>query len=360
MRRLQGLWAAGLAVGLGAVCAVAVARDLAGAEALFREGKALLDRGQVDAACEKLAASQQLDPSSGTLLNLARCHERQGKTATAWAEFLAAARMAETQGKPDRVVEAKKRAAALEPTLSYVVVTVAKPVAGLTIERNGSALDPRTLGSRIPVDPGPHEIVASAPGFQTAKLEITIGKGPEVRNLAIPELHEAPKPAPAIVAPSAPPVVAPSAPPVVAPSASSPAVEKARAAPAATSSAAAAPDRRAPPTANHTAAYVLGGIGGAALVVGGTFGVLAMSAYSNAKDECPTKTGCSGAAMTDHDSAVTRARIADIGIGVGVAGLAAATVLYFTAGRREGGTARATVAPYSARTEAGLSLTGAF
>ena len=52
---------------------VAVMRDeLPQAEALFREGRKLLDEGQLDAACSKLAESQRLDASPGTLGSLAQ------------------------------------------------------------------------------------------------------------------------------------------------------------------------------------------------------------------------------------------------------------------------------------------------
>src|SRR5580704_7378268 len=57
------------------------------AEALFDDGKALLEQGQTAEACAKFTSSQQLDPQIGTLLFLATCHETDGKTATAWAEF---------------------------------------------------------------------------------------------------------------------------------------------------------------------------------------------------------------------------------------------------------------------------------
>src|SRR5688572_15232873 len=92
------------------------------AEALFKEGRALLDQKKYDEACPKLAESQKLDPGAGTLLALALCHEGQGKTATAKRELEEAAALGKKNGRDDLAKAALKRAAAMEPTLSKLVI----------------------------------------------------------------------------------------------------------------------------------------------------------------------------------------------------------------------------------------------
>src|SRR5688572_1623106 len=63
------------------------ANDKAAAEVLFEQGRALLLEGKVDQACPKLSESLRLDRGIGTMLFLAECWQRMGKTASAWAQF---------------------------------------------------------------------------------------------------------------------------------------------------------------------------------------------------------------------------------------------------------------------------------
>jgi hypothetical protein len=59
--------------------------DDAAAEALFLDGRRLMDLGKIDEACAKFDASEKPSPALGTLMNLADCEEKRGRIATAWA-----------------------------------------------------------------------------------------------------------------------------------------------------------------------------------------------------------------------------------------------------------------------------------
>jgi hypothetical protein len=72
--------------------------------------------------------------------------------------------------------------------------------------------------------------------------------------------------------------------------------------------------------------WLIGGIGVAAAATGGVFGVLAMRSNDDANKQCPTRVGCSKAALTAAESRDSRAMVANIGIGVGLAGIATAVV----------------------------------
>ena len=54
---------------------------------LYDDAEKEMGRSNYAVACLKYGESQRLDPQLGTLLHLADCWERAGKTASAWATF---------------------------------------------------------------------------------------------------------------------------------------------------------------------------------------------------------------------------------------------------------------------------------
>ena len=165
------------------------ASDKAAAEALFREGRRLFDSGSYPAACAKLAESERLDPAPGTLLNLAGCYEKNGQTASAWATFKEAVSASHQRGRADWEELARTRAAALEPGLSRLTISVASSsLDGLQVHRDGAAVGQAEWGTPIPVDPGPHVIDATAPGRTAFHQSVDIGVGGTNVTVSIPEL----------------------------------------------------------------------------------------------------------------------------------------------------------------------------
>jgi hypothetical protein len=273
--------------------------DPAAAEALFREGRRLLDEGKTDEACLKLAESQAQDPSSGTLLNLGLCHEMQHKLATAWSNYVSAAELAQDQGRAGRAAVAEKKAAELEPRLPHLTVTATAPVAGLQIERGAERLGPGLLGSAVPLDPGSYVVTASAPGHRAWTTTIVVAEA-ESKTVQVPELEPEVTPAAEALEPRpVPPTIA--AVPPAAPSAS----------------VVASPSR----SGSGAFGWIIGGTGVAALAVGAGFGVASLASYHDASSLCPSHTECTQAALSAHDSAETKAWISNVALGIGVVGV---------------------------------------
>ncbi len=196
-RRLTRTFVFGAVLACSGVAHAADTNDPALAEALFEEGKALLEKGDDAAACPKFAESYRLDPATGAVFALALCHERQGKLATAWVEYIEAAARANADHNPEREASARERAGALEPRLSHLLVRVDSATAalpGLSVLYDGVALRPAAFGTWLPVDAGKHLVRAEAAGYHASETTIEIGATPERATLTIPELEPLPSP----------------------------------------------------------------------------------------------------------------------------------------------------------------------
>ena len=260
--------------------ALAQSSNAAIAETAFTRGKELMAQGKAAEACPKFEESHRLDPSVGALLNLGRCYEQLERTASAWVRYKEAATLARSLGQAERETVARDLAKTLEPKLSRVRIEATKRVEGMRITRNGEEVGLALLGDPLPVDAGKLKIEVVAPGYARWTTEIEIGKEADLKTVLIPELK-------------------------VDPAAGSP-----------------------PSSGLRTAAFVVGGVGVAALGAGAVFGGLAVQSKGEADPLCPNKV-CKPEGFTHIEDAKSKALISSVALGVGAGALAAGVVLFF-------------------------------
>src|SRR4051794_15931833 len=157
------------------------------AQSLFEDGRRLMTAGDFASACPKLKESQALDPSGGTLLNLAVCHEKQGQLATAWSDFKEALSVARRDNRADRFEVAREHLATLEPQVPSLTIQVAGAKPEQQVLLDGAAVRPAAWGSPIAVDPGPHRLESTAAGHVawSGPVEMAVA---ERKVMVIPEL----------------------------------------------------------------------------------------------------------------------------------------------------------------------------
>jgi hypothetical protein len=169
--------------------------DAAAAEALWQEGKALLEEGRFSEACIKLSESYRLDPGTGALLALAHCHEQEGKLASAWAEYQEAAGRSKKEGNAERERVSRERAKLLEPRLSRLSIEVdpaTLALSGLKVERSGASVGRGSYGVAIPVDGGDYRVVATADGRKPWETVVVVRPEADQVTVRVPELEVAP------------------------------------------------------------------------------------------------------------------------------------------------------------------------
>jgi hypothetical protein len=163
------------------------AADPTAAESLFQEARALMAEQRYAEACPKLAESYKLDPGAGTLFNLARCREVDGKLASAWNAYQEVAAMTRATGQAEREAVARARAEALRPRLSFLTV---RTTANVHVTQDGVAIASADLGRAIPVDAGVHVLHTDAPGKHPWEQRVTIAGEAQRVAVDVPVLED--------------------------------------------------------------------------------------------------------------------------------------------------------------------------
>lgn len=307
--------------------AQATGQDVATAQALFDEGKRLMAANNHAEACPKLVESQRLDPGGGTLFAIALCHEAEGKTATAWADYTVALAEARKDGRKDREQAAADRVKGLEPRLTRLRIVITQKTPGLELMRDGGLVGEAQWGLALPIDPGEHAFTARAPGKVEWKDTFDVrGEGRTV-DVTIPALNDAPKPpaAPALAPVTVPPPPTSERPP-------------------------------AEPSMQKTWAIVAGTAGLVSIGVGLGFGFAATSKWSDAEAACPNNRCTNPADTTLGDDAGAAADVSTVLVGLGAGAVLAGVILWLTAPRDSSRGVR--IAPTVAKDTVGVSLGG--
>jgi len=283
---------------------------------LFREGRQLLNKGRFTAACDKFRASLELRRSPGTLLNVGNCLEGEGRWVAAlevFDEVLVLAR-AEPDARKAAVwtAAAEQEKASLEPRIPRLTI---RPPADAAVRVTLDGLPLEAFGQPLRLDPGRHELRASASGKQPFEQRLELAEG-QAQSVEIPALAAAPSAPVAAALPLAPPSRAASS--AESQRAESPLSEPSSAEPSSIG---------ADPGSPRLWPWVLVGVGGVVFAGGAVTGLVAAKMHSDLEDDCRDM-GCDD--LSSAQRGETTALVADVSMLTGLVAAGVGTIWLLT------------------------------
>jgi hypothetical protein len=275
--------------------------DVAKADTLFREAQGLIQKGQFPEACAKFTESQKLDPANGTLLNMAFCHDKEGKYATEFRELQELLGNISGSKNPDdkeRTRVAKERLKVLDAKISRVTFDVSEVPRDAAITLDGEKLTDPSLPQLV--DPGSHAVEATLPPKKPSKKSFDVSApGPMTVKLD-PLQDDVPPPPP-------PPVEKPAPPPP--------------------------PQEGGFWSGRRVLGAVVGGVGVAGVGLGIGFGLYTFNQKALRDANCQG-TVCNNVGIFYHQQAQQAATVSTIGFVGGTVLLGVGAVLFITAPRK--------------------------
>jgi hypothetical protein len=296
----------------------------ADAKVEFTAGQKLFDAGRQAEALPHFRKAFAASNSPNARLMIARCLVALGKTAEAYEEMATTTREATARAESDAKYARTRDAAAaemalLERRIGKLVVALAEPGAGAAVTLDGAPLGAERLGVPVAVQPGKMTIEATHAGDKPVRREVTIGAG-ETKTVAI-------------------------------------AFTSAGAAPTAATSDTAPGEVKTQGGGVRIAGFVIAGLGVAGMGAFAGAGLAAKSKFSAVESECGSAR-CTDPKYGDViDSGKALQTIANIGLGVGIAGIVGGALMIAVGGPSK--------APLPAQVEvgpngAGLRFAGTF
>ncbi len=280
----------------------ALGTDAKGATAHFEKGVTHYKAQKFADALVEFRASYAAVPSPNSHLYVARCLASSGDLAAAFTEFDAVIAEAETRALGEAKYAPTRDTARLErdelgERIALVTFAIHDDDPTSTLEVAGRVLPRDRWTLPTPFKPGPVEVVVRGPAGKVFTQRITFGPG-EKRLVSLD---------PNAVAPVGP--ATPQDAPAAAPLAVSPARSWMR-----------------------PAAYVAGGVGAVGFVMFAVGGAMANGTYATLQAECVGP--CPEARASDVSAGKTQQAVANVGLAIGVVGVAAGVTLFLLAPRK--------------------------
>jgi hypothetical protein len=297
---------------------------LSKARALFQQALALETAGDWSGASNlfQQVAAVRLTPQ--VRFHLALCEEHLGNLAAALGDYQIAAEEARKVPVPEVVEQATARVEVLKARIPKLVIRRGQGAESASITLDGVNLGATSIGTELPVNPGPHTVEAQARGFRPFARTVDVSEKDRRDVEVVLQSLPPPPPEPRAVAAVAPtPSPSPAA-------ATKPAPKSA--------------------TTNYLP-LVLGGLGAASLITSGVFYALRANAMSTLDGACPSRTNCPPEMQSTYDHGKTYTVVANVTLGVGLVSLGAAAALYLLGGSKgEPATASFVVEPWATGT----------
>jgi hypothetical protein len=266
------------------------------AQSRFQRGKELMGKKTYDAALVEFRASHDIVASPNARLEAARCLLATGKLVEAYAELGRTTIEAKELVSQDKRYQLTYDSAIaertdLQPKLGFVSLTIENPSDETRVTVGGEEIRRAAWTEPAPVLAGTTAIVVTTPDHADVTRSVTLAAGAST-SLTIDAQSGATE-APAVTTTVEPP-------PVV------------------------SPGTRVP---LRTWAYVAGGVGAAGIATFALFGAMAHADYGDLQTACGAGP-CPSSKAGEVSSGKTKQTLANVGLAVGIVGVAAGSTLF--------------------------------
>jgi hypothetical protein len=309
LRFCWGLFLAAF-VAVGSVARPSMAQpspeELSQARAKFQQATELEQAGNWAAALQAFREVGQVKMTPQVRYHIALCEENLGKLVAALGGYELAAADADSVG-PGFREEVGSSIRRLEARIPHLTIERGEGAEAATIVLDGVSLGASSIGVPVPVDPGPHALSASAPGYEDFSTTVDVAEGGEESlTVSLTKLQ----------ATTEKPVITP---------------------PSETGKGRPGPDLR-------TLSYIVGGAGAACLITSSVFYILLQSKTSDMEKICGDDGTCKNDSLNQDELTLAKRLNGKIATyyyltvvtgGLGIAGLGAGGYLYYRSTQQE-------------------------